>query len=162
VQGPITIDCDGCAAGKIARRIRREPRSNEEGPGECLAIDFHDFKQGFGGWTSLVTITDCWSGLIWDYYLSSRTTEAIIQVLTVFFGYLKRQFKIEPKVMEMDGELFSQKPEVRRFLEQQQFMRVEPSPPYTQALNSSGERLGGVIKQKIIAMESSSTLPKEL
>ena len=63
--------------------------------------------------------------------------------------------------MEMDGELYTQKPEMKTFLEQQS-MRVEPSPPYTQALNVSAERSGGVIKQKIIAMESSSNLPKEL
>ncbi len=161
LEGPITIDCDGCAAAKISRKVRREPRSNEEDPGERLAVDFHDFKLGFGGFKSLVTITDRWSGFIWDFYLSSRTAETIMKVLTYFFDFLKRQYKIEPKVMEMDGELYTQKPEVKRFLEQQS-MRVEPSPPYTQALNGSGERSGGVIKQKIIAMGSSSNLPKEL
>ena len=62
--------------------------------------------------------------------------------------------------MKMDRELYTQKLEVRRFLEQQR-IRVEPSPPYTQALNGSGERSGSVIKQKIIAMENSSNLPKE-
>ena len=63
--------------------------------------------------------------------------------------------------MEMDGELYTQKPKVRRFLEQQG-IRVEPSPPYTQALNGGAERSGGVIKQKIIVMKKSSNLLKQL
>ncbi len=63
--------------------------------------------------------------------------------------------------MKMNEKLYTQKSAVRRFLEQQG-MRVKPSSLYTQALNGSGERSEGVIKQKIIAMESSSNLPKEL
>ena len=65
-------------------------------------------------------------------------------------------------MMEINEKLYTQKFEIKRFLKQQYFMRVELSPPYTQALNGSGEHLRDVIKQKIIAMKNSSNLLKEL
>src|SRR5205809_5385874 len=83
--------------------------------------------------------------------------KAVIKVLIFFFDYLKRQYKIKPKMMKMNRKLYTQKSEIRRFLEQQ-FIRVEPSPSHMQALNGSGECSGNVIKQKIIVMESSSNL----
>ena len=38
-------------------------------------------------------------------------------------------------------------------------IKIEPSPPYTQALNGGAERSGGVVKDKINAMRASSKLP---
>jgi len=81
--------------------------------------------------------------------------------LTFFFDYLKQQYKIEPKVMKMDGELYTQKLEVKRFLEQQ-YIKIESSLLYTQALNDSSKHSENVIKQKIIIMKSSFNLLKEL
>jgi len=63
--------------------------------------------------------------------------------------------------MKMNRELYTQKLEVRRFLEQQR-IRIESSLSYTQALNGSSKHSGGVIKQKIIAMKNSFNLFKEL
>jgi hypothetical protein len=45
---------------------------------------------------------------------------------------LKRQYNIEPKVVEVDNELTTQKPAVKAYLEGIEFMKVEPSAPYTQ------------------------------
>ena len=41
-------------------------------------------------------------------------------------------------------------------------MKIEPLPPYKQALNGGAERLGGVVKQKIWSMRASSKLPLAL
>ena len=84
----ITVNCDNYAAEKISWRIHHKLWFNEEDSEECLAIDFHDFKQDFRDWTSLIIITDCWSDFIWDFYLSSYTSEIIIKLLTFFFDFL--------------------------------------------------------------------------
>ena len=47
MQDSITIDCDDCVTGKISQRIHQKSRFNEDDSEECLAIDFHDFKQDF-------------------------------------------------------------------------------------------------------------------
>ena len=65
-------------------------------------------------------------------------------------------------MMEMNEKLYTQKPEIRRFLKQQHFIQIEPSPPHTQALNDSGEHSEDVIKQKIIIMKNSFNIFKEL
>jgi hypothetical protein len=67
-----SVECDACGQGKVKRRIRRAPRGLDEGPGYRLAIDFHDFNRGYGGFNSLMLVTDRWSGYSWDYYLSDR------------------------------------------------------------------------------------------
>jgi hypothetical protein len=82
--------------------------------------------------------------------------------LIFFFDYLKQQYKIELKIIKIDKKLYIQKSEIKRFLKQQHFIQIESSPLYIQALNESGKRLRGVIKQKIIAMKSSSNLSKKL
>jgi hypothetical protein len=63
IRGPTTVECEACAVAKIKRQIRRQPRELLEGPGERLTIDFHDFQEGLGGYTSLMLFTDRWSGL---------------------------------------------------------------------------------------------------
>src|SRR2546429_431300 len=93
--------------------------------------------------------------------LSSHTAEIIIKLLTFFFDFLQQQYKIEFKMMKMNEKLYTQKSEIRRFLEQQR-MRIKSSLLYTQVLNSSVKCLRSVIKQKIIVMKSSFNLFKEL
>jgi hypothetical protein len=128
IRGPTTVECDACGQGKAKRQMRREPRNLHEGPGCPLAIDFHDFNRGFGGFNSLILATDRWSNLYWDYYLSDRKAKTIIAALKHLFGTLKR-LDIQPKVAEMDNELTTQKPEVKACLENTEFMKVEPSAP---------------------------------
>jgi hypothetical protein len=62
IRGLTTVECDACGQGKVKRRIRRAPRDLDEGPGYRLAIDFHDFNRGYGGFNSLMLVTDRWSG----------------------------------------------------------------------------------------------------
>ena len=102
-------------------------------------------------------ITDRWSGYMWDFYLQDRTTDSIITVLSTFLGLLNNQYELKPQVIECDNELTTQKPGVKRYIESLH-IKVEPSPPYTQALNGGAERSGGVVKQKIHSMRASSKL----
>ena len=85
-----TVECDACGQGKVKRRIRRAPRDLSEGPGYRLAVDFHDFNRGYGGFNSLMLVTDRWSGHYWDYYLSDRKAETIIPAFKHIFDMLKR------------------------------------------------------------------------
>jgi hypothetical protein len=114
-----------------------------------LAIDFHDFNPGIKGYTSLMLVTDRWSDFCWDYYMSDRKAITIIAALEHLFGFLNRQYEIKPKVVEIDNELNTQKPEVKAYLENKQFMKVEPSAPYTGSQLGGAERSGGVVKEKI-------------
>jgi hypothetical protein len=60
IRGPTTVECDACGQGKAKRQVRRAPRDLHEGPGYRLAIDFHDFNRGYGGFNSLMLVTDRW------------------------------------------------------------------------------------------------------
>lgn len=68
-----------------------------------------------------------------------------------FIGMLEVQHRKQVRVVECDNEITTVKPAVARYL-LDRHIKVEPSPPYTQALNGAAERFGGVVKQKIIAM----------
>ncbi|KAF7575750.1 hypothetical protein PtrM4_073740, partial [Pyrenophora tritici-repentis] len=59
VQGVTTVQCDSCGRAKSKRQIRRLPRTNDEGPGERLAIDFHTYEvQAITKEKSQMLITD--------------------------------------------------------------------------------------------------------
>lgn len=163
IRGPTTVECDACGVSKAKRQIRRFPREVHEGPGLHLAIDFHDFQRGFGRFTSMMLVTDRWSGFIWDYYFQNRTAKSIIKALTNLLNLLERQYGIKPKQVDCDNEIFDRKPEVRRFLEDPpRSIRIEPSAPYTGAQNGAAERSGGVIEERSRAMRKSANLPDAL
>jgi GAG-pre-integrase domain len=161
IRGPTTVECQSCGLSKAKRQIRREPRDICEGPGLHLAVDFHDYELGYGGFTSQMLITDRWSGCMWDYYLQNRTAKSIIIAFKHLFGILEKYY-IRPKIIEGDNEIFSQKHELRNFLEVEKHMRIEPSSPYTGPQNGAAERSGGVIKDKSRAMREGAKLPAKL
>jgi hypothetical protein len=66
--------------------------------------------------------------------------------------YAKKTISIELKVVGVDNELTTQKPDVRNHLENTEFMKVEPSAPYTQGQNGGAERLRGVLKDETCTM----------
>ena len=161
IRGLTTVECDACGQSKTRRRIRRAPKDIHEGPGHRLAIDFHDFKPGMG-FNSVLLVTDRWSGLCWEYYMSDRKARTIISALRHFFGMLKRQYDIEPKIVEADNEITTVKPEVKAYLINEEKVIVEPSAPYTNSQIGGAERSGGAIKDKVRTMAIASKLPEEL
>ena len=74
---------------------------------------------------------------------------------------LDRQVVIKVKAFEADNEINTVKPRVKQWIEERH-IKLEPSPPHTQALNGGAERSGGVVKEKINAMRDSSKLPASL
>ena len=64
---------------------------------------------------------------------------------------MKSQYNVFPTAVECDNEFTTQKPRIRKYLEEKG-INVEPSAPYTQAQNGGAERSGGVIKEMIRAM----------
>jgi hypothetical protein len=153
IRGPLTVECDSCGTSKMKRQIHRERREIQEGPGLELAVNFYDYEKGYGGYTSSMLVTDRWSGFIWDYYLQNRNSESINQAIRDLLGVLAK-LKINPRVIECDNEIYSQKPQVRLMLEKDFQLKVEPSAPYTQLQNGAAERSGGVIKDKERAMRN--------
>ena len=63
-------------------------------------------------------VIDRFSGLMWDYYLTDRKQTTILQALKHFFGFLRRQFSIKPKILECDNENILMRPEARKWLQQ--------------------------------------------
>jgi transposase InsO family protein len=163
IKGITTVECNSCGRAKIRRQISRAPRTNNQGPGERIAIDFHSYeKQSYNKELSQLLITDKYSRFQWDFYLKdNRTAKSIIKILTNFVKFLQTQYNITPKVVETDNEIATVKPEVMRWL-QAQGIAAEPSAPDTQAQNGGAERSGGVNKEKARAMRLDANLPWEL
>jgi hypothetical protein len=73
LQGITTVQCDACGRSKIRRQIRRTPRTNDEGPGERVAIDFHSYEEGsVSKEKSQMLIYDRFSGLMWYFYFTDH------------------------------------------------------------------------------------------
>ena len=161
IRGPTTVECQSCGLTKAKRQIRREARDISEGPGIRLAVDFHDYEKSDKGFKSTMLVTDRWSGEIRDYYLTDRTAASIIAALEDLFGRLELQ-GFKPQVIECDNELYLRKHDVRRFLEQEKHMKIEPSAAHTQSQNGAAERSGGMVKDKSRAMREGAKLPATL
>jgi hypothetical protein len=106
-------------------------------------------------------VTDRYSGYIWDYNLTDRTAETIVAALGDLLPKLDTEYGVITHVIECDNEIYMKRPLVKQYLEER-FIQLEPSPPYTQALNGAAERSGGVIKDKGRSMAASSKLPHDL
>ena len=123
-------------------------------------VDFHDYEEdSFNKEKSQMLITDKFSGFTWDFYFTgNRTASAIIKHLSAFVNFLKVQFNLTIKVIESDNEIFSVKPEVKRWCINKG-IAIEPSAPDTQARNGGTKCSGGVVKEKARAMRLDANLP---
>jgi len=160
IIGITTVQCDACGISKSKRQIRRAPRLNDEGPGERIAIDFHEYEAGsFTKERSQMLITCRYSRYVWDFYFKdNRPARSIICLLGLFVQFMKKQFNIIVKVIEADNEIVTVKQEVERWCTSMS-IRIEPSAPDTQAQNGGAERSGGVIKEKARAIRLDANLP---
>ena len=163
IKGITTVKCDACGKAKSKRQVRRSPRQIDEGPGERIAVDFHAYEDGSSTKErSQMLIIDRFSGLMWDFYFKdNRPARSIIKHLDTFATFLKTQYNITIKVMEMDNEMYSVKADVKRWCIARG-IKMEPSAPDTQAQNGGAERSGGVIKEKARAMRLDANLPWEM
>jgi len=160
LKGLTTVKCDACGRSKLKRQIRRQARQINDGPGERVALDFHDFEeQSSTREKSQMLITDRFSGLAWDFYFKdNRPARTIIKLLKEFVQFMKVQFRVTVKVIESDNEIFSVKQDVHKWCVSEGIV-IEPSAPDTQAQNGGAERSGGVIKEKSRAMRLDANLP---
>ena len=164
IKGITTVECDGCGLAKAKRLPRRAPRNThspeELGPGDRIALDFHEFQPPAQKYRYLLLATDRFSGLVWDYYTETREAQVILASLQHLFKLLSTRFKIVPKVVECDNE-FARAAAIRDFCNAQG-TQMEPSAPDTPAQNGGAERSGGVIKEKARAMAVGANLPDGL
>ena len=72
------------------RQVSRAPRYTGTYPGERIAVDFHDFEQGYERSKTMALFVDRVTGIMWDYYLSERTAETI----TACFKQLIKMFQV--------------------------------------------------------------------
>ena len=160
---PTTAQCDPCALAKMKRQVRRTQRDiTRYKPGECLALDFHDFEIDYMGYSTLLLISDRPTGYMWDYYLPpKRKTGDILTALKDFIPMMERQYSIKVKAVECDNEITERFPGIKQWLESQH-IKTEPSPAHTQGLNGAAERSGGMVKNAIRAMAIGAKFPHNL
>jgi hypothetical protein len=144
----------------MKRQEHCEPRERASKPGERISIDFHDFEMGINGYTSCSIITCRESSLCWDYYFTNRYDENLLMMLKHFVQMLEMMYDIKVRVIETDNEL--QKGNLTREWIVRRGIRVDESAPRTQQQNGSGERSGGVVKEKVRLLIIDSNLPSGL
>src|SRR6185437_9918860 len=155
IRGLKTVEYDHCGTAKIRRQTRRTPRFENKPPlkrGERFAIDFHNWEEDDEGYSSLMLVTDRYSGWSWDLYLKDRTAKTIIANLKYLFDYIEHHHNFKPKVVEADNKIYKVKPAVKTWLKVEKLIRVKPSASYTYDQNGGAERSGGIIKEKCKAM----------
>jgi len=160
IKGITTVECNICGIAKMKRQEHREPRERTSKPGERLSIDFHDYPTGIGGYNSVAIITDRNTNFTWDYYFQNRKDESLLLMLQNLVQMLWTRFDVKLRVLEADNEL--RKGSLTRTWLNQQAIQVEESAPRTQQQNGSGERSGGVVKEKARLLILDSNLPREL
>ncbi|RFN41883.1 putative retrotransposon hobs hobase [Fusarium flagelliforme] len=146
IRGPITVECDVCGKAKMKRQEHREPRKPSAKPGERVSLDFHDFHPGLGGYNSCGLFTCRASGMVWDYYFENRQEENLLAMMKNFTQMLKTMYDITLRTVETDNELRRSR-QISVWLTREG-IAVEECAPRTQQQNGSGERSGGVVKEK--------------
>jgi hypothetical protein len=158
IQKPIIIACEIYAFAKIKRQNRRIPRAIEEAHGERIAVDFHPYLSGINGYTLQMLLTCRKTGMIWNYYLVSRTFKALINAFRSFFAMLKLQYSIKIKIIKCNNKITEIHPRMAKLLGWFS-IKLELSFPNTQDQNGAAERSGGIIKDKERAMRIGARLP---
>lgn len=158
IKGLSTAECDACGRAKAKRLISRRPRERPNKPGQRLAVDFLDFEPDPKGYWCAMLITDRYSNYVFDIYLISRDTDALISAFKELLGKLANQYQLFPEAIECDNEIRDNHRLVA-FFNQERHIRLEPSAPYTQEQNGGAERSGGVIKAMAAAMRAAAKLP---
>ena len=154
------VECDDCSCTKIKCQIHYQAYECPEKAGSRLALDFHDFELDKDSYNSVILITDCYSGYIWDFYLKNQTRANEVQALKQLFRILDYQYQIKPEVIETDNEILKGfEGLIFSFYEG---LYWELSAPYTQAQNSTVEYSGGVIETKSNTIRSGAKLPAYL
>lgn len=160
IKGPTTVECDVCGLAKMKRQERREPRQRTSKPGERVSLDFHDYPPGLNGYTSCAIITDRESGLCWDYYFEDRQEHSLLAMLKHFTQMLETMYDVKVRTVETDNEL--QKSNLISVWLAGKGIKIDESAPRTQQQNGSGERSGGVAKEKVRLLIIDSKLPDGL
>ncbi|EFQ90140.1 hypothetical protein PTT_13345 [Pyrenophora teres f. teres 0-1] len=91
------------------------------------------------------------------YFKDNRPARSIIRLLGLFSQFMKRQYNITVKVIEIDNEIVTVKQEVEKWCANL-LIQLEPSAPDTQAQNRGAERSEGVIKENARAIRLDANL----
>lgn len=159
IKGIKIVECSVYARAKIKRQVKREPKDKPQRPGDCFAIDFHNWEPDDKKYDSLMLVTDRYIGISWDFYTTDRKYVTLIAILEAFFKELRVQHKVVPKVIESDNELKSA--EFTDFFRRHGLV-WKPSAPRTQGQNGAAERAGALVKQKALALALGAAFPNKL
>ncbi|CAG2003815.1 unnamed protein product [Fusarium graminearum] len=118
-------------------------------PGKRVSLDFHNYPIGLNGYTSIGIWTYRETSYCWDYYFTNRLDESLLAMLRNFTQMLQTMYNIT-------------KGSLSRSWLAQKGIKVEKSAPRTRQQNGSGERSGGVVKEKVRLLMIDSNLPSGL
>ncbi|KAL2122403.1 hypothetical protein VTJ04DRAFT_2858 [Mycothermus thermophilus] len=172
IRGPTRIECEHCAR-TYARRVvsRRTSENRSERPFWRISWDLVEYPPGYNGANYLLGIKDEYSGKIWVFPLRNKEGRTILEKLSEFELWVRRQFGLSICKIRQDrdtGTLGINADELHEV--QTAFVRwarekgieLEPTPPNTHEPNGGSERAGQEIQDKCVAMLASSGLPEEL
>ena len=157
-KGPTTVQCDGCGQAKATRTVSTAFRHRGTRRAERVAIDIHDLHRRYDGSVALMLFTDRYTGYMWDYYITSKHAETLLECISHLIATLGRRYDEKVQVFECDNEI-PRSELLSEWLESRGYA-IEPCAPYTQAQNGGAERSGGMVKDKARAMVG--RLPKVL
>lgn len=156
---PKMHECDGCAMGKMKRQISRIPKEEPQGI-QRFALDFSDLKEDPEGNVAVAFFTCRKTGVVYDYYLRHRDWPTLRRMLDSFMGTLRAK-RVKLSTLECDNEIVRSQ-EGRDWLENEHYVKIEPSASRTQEQNGAAERSGGVIITKARCMRVHAKLPSFL
>ena len=157
-KGPTTVECDGCGQAKVTRKVSTVFRPRGTRRAERIAMDIHDLHRGYDGSIALFLFTDRFTGYMWDYYISNKSAETLLQCIYHLIALLWRRYDEKIRVFECDTKI-PHSNLVSEWLQARGYA-LEPCAPYTQAQNGGAERSGGMVKDRARAMVGK--LPKEV
>ena len=77
-----TVKCNACEISKAKCQIWWKSREIKQKSEIQLALDFHDLEdESYSEYKCQLLITNCWSDLMWDYYLTDHKSGTILEVL---------------------------------------------------------------------------------
>lgn len=105
-------------------------------------------------------ISDRATGLTWDFYLTQRVIDVLLNTLTDFLRYLEAQYGVRVKYIECDNELPRHHTITHMLMARG--IQMELSASNTQAQNGGAERIAAAIKERARTMAIDAKLPDVL
>lgn len=166
IDGTARLKCEHCARAHATEVVSRRPSENRSPrPFWRIHWDWFDYPLGYNGTKWLLVIKDEYSGTLYGYPAVSKRGEVAIEILQNFESWVRREKRLYICRIKQDNDTGTIG--ITGFTKFQHWARtegikIETPPPYTKEPVGGGERAGGVLIPRCVAMMSGANLPQEL